>query len=67
MSINRSNLIFNIMVKRRIVAPDYEEVTARSEPEPPPAPYGKTVPTPYVPFQRSAPSIPPPESPTPSY
>jgi len=66
--VNRSNLIYNIMVKRRIVVPEYEEVTEKSEPEPStPSPYERAEPTPYVPFQRPPSSIPPSERPTHSY
>jgi monofunctional biosynthetic peptidoglycan transglycosylase len=66
--INRSNLVYNIMVRRGIVPPGYEEAIERSEPESTPSPpYGKVEPTPYVPFQRPAPSIPPPERTTPSF
>ena len=66
--INRSNLIYNIMVKRGVIPPGYEEATERSEPEPSTtSPYGKTDPTPYVPIQRPTPSIPPPERATSSF
>jgi monofunctional biosynthetic peptidoglycan transglycosylase len=33
--INRSNLIYNLMVQRGIVIPDYQEVTESTEPSPP--------------------------------
>jgi monofunctional biosynthetic peptidoglycan transglycosylase len=66
--INRSNLIYNIMVRRGIVPPGYEEAIEKSEPElANPLPYGKVEPPPSVFFQRPAPSIPPPERPTPSF
>ncbi len=66
--INRSNLIYNIMVRRGIVPPGYEEAIERSEPETTlPSPYGKTDPVPYTSIQRPTPSIPPPERATPSF
>lgn len=65
---NRSNLIYNIMVKRGIVPPGYEEATERVEPEASTSPpFGKTAPPFSGPIQRPIPSIPPPERATPSY